>query len=335
MKVITQRSAQAGFTLIELMLAMVIGLILIGGVVTLFVGGQKSFRLDESEARMHDAARYAIQELARDLRMAGYLAELMNPDALTAAPNAIAAVDCGVAGQPNWIMRFRDTATGEFNMLTGVDNATPATANAGFSCITGAELAPGTDVIGIKRFAGDNVDTADVIANNAYLRSNGTVGALYLAPLAGITFPPATDNWEYRPHIYFIRNYSVTAGDNIPALCRKQITFGNAGGTGIQTECIARGIEDLQIEYGLDTDGSGSANNYLAAPTLAQLQQVVSVRIFLLARTQATDFGFTDQRTYLLSNAPAYTPNDQFHRRLYTITVLVTNLRNRNIMGIT
>jgi type IV pilus assembly protein PilW len=329
-----QRNDQAGFTMIELMIAMVIGLVLMGGVVSLFVGGQKSFRVDESVARMQDDARYAIHELARDLRMVGYLAEPMDPAVLNIAANTIAATDCGVAGQPDWILRMTDAGTGELNMLTGVDNATGATANAGYSCITGAEIVPGADVIGIKRFAGDSVNTAAVTATNVYLRSNGTVGAIYMAPLAGIPFPPAADNWEYRPRVYYIRNFSDTPGDNMPALCRKQLNFGNAGGTGIETECIASGIEDLQIEYGLDTTGSGSANRYLAAPTLTQLQQVVSVRVFLLARTLVTDFSYTDQRTYSLSNAPAYTPNDQFHRRLYTITVPVTNLRNGQVLGV-
>jgi hypothetical protein len=42
------------------------------------------------------------------------------------------------------------------------------------------------------------------------------------------------------------------------------------------TECIATGIENLQIEYGIDTSGNGNPNTYMSAPTLADLQNVVS-----------------------------------------------------------
>ena len=101
------------------------------------------------------------------------------------------------------------------------------------------------------------------------------------------------------------------------------------------TECIARGIEDLQLTYGLDDDGDSIPNRYLAAPTLAEIQQIVTVRVSLLARTQQPDRRYTDPRTYQVDNAPAYTPADNFHRRLYSITVGVYNRRNlQRLLGI-
>ena len=62
---------QTGFTLTELMIAMVLGVILAGGVVNLFIVGQRSFRTDENVARMQDEGRFAINELMKDRRMAG------------------------------------------------------------------------------------------------------------------------------------------------------------------------------------------------------------------------------------------------------------------------
>jgi type IV pilus assembly protein PilW len=100
------------------------------------------------------------------------------------------------------------------------------------------------------------------------------------------------------------------------------------------TECIAQGIEDLQIEYGLDTNGDGSANRYLTDPTLAELQQAVSARVYLRARTLVEDQRYTDERTYAVSNAPDVTPADKFHRRVYSTTVTIHNLRNMQRLGI-
>lgn len=333
MKTSTHIKNQAGFTLIELMIAMVVGLILASGIVTLFVNGQKSFRVNDSIARMQDEARFAIREMSRDMAMAGYIAEPMNPASVTFDPSAITAIDCGDGAQPDSIMSMTDVVTGELNMLTHIDDATGAAATAAFDCFNAGEIEVGSDIVGIKRFAGNDIDSADVVANTVYLRTNGSLGLLYMAPL-GAAFPVPNSNWEYRPRIYYIRNFSEVAGDGTPALCRKQMTFGNAAGTGIETECIARGIEDLQIEYGLDTDGDGSANRYVPDPTLAEMQTVVSARIFLLARTTVEDFTYTDQKTYSLSNAPDYQPADNFHRRLYTITVPVHNLRNQQFLGL-
>jgi len=323
-----KNGTQSGFTLTELMIAMVLGVILAGGVVNLFVIGQKSFRMDENVARMQDEGRFAINELVKDLRMAGYIGEIVHPVAILPAAGLATATDCGVAGQPNWILDFFDAVTGEINTLTAVDNATGATANAGYSCINAGELSPQTDVVGIKRFVGRSVPPAGMVANTIYMETNALEGVMFKDPLAvgaGVATPLNT--WEYRPSIYYIRNFTNTAGDGVPSLCRKTLNFTAA--TGMQTECVAAGIEDLQIEYGLDNDGSGSADQYLPNPTLAQLQRAISARIFVLARTLNQDFGYTDNRTYTLSNAVAFTPNDNFHRRVYTVTVPIFNMRNR------
>lgn len=323
------KATQSGFTLTELMIAMVLGVILAGGVVNLFVVGQRSFRMDETVARMQDEGRFAINELVRDVRMAGYIGELVHPVSITADPALTAGIDCGVAGQPDWILGFFDDVTDDINTLTAVDNATGATANAAFSCINAGELQPQTDVVGVKRFAGRAVPAAGIVANTIYMQSNALEGVMYQAPLgAGAGVADPLNEWEYRPSIYYIRNFTNTAGDGIPSLCRKSLDFTAA--IGIQTECVAEGIEDLQIEYGLDNDGSGSADQYLPNPTLAQLQNVISARIFVLARTLNPDFTYTDNRTYNLSNAVPYTPNDNFHRRLYTVTVPIFNMRNRS-----
>jgi hypothetical protein len=176
------------------------------------------------------------------------------------------------------------------------------------------------------------VPDADVQAGHIYLHSNGSIGILYLeGPGAGAVPPPA-EYREYRPRIYYIRNYSNAPGDGMPSLCRKELGVGNP--TPITTDCVASGIEDLQVEYGLDTDGDGTVNQYLPDPTLADLQDITAVRVTLVARTMEEDRGYTDDRTYTVGNAPARTPSDHFHRRVYSTTVTVHNIRNLRRMAI-
>lgn len=327
-----QRS-EAGFTLVELMIGMLLGLILTGGVITLFVQSRQSFQVDENVARMQSQARFALDELARDIRMASFLAEPLVPGGVTRHGGLSVATGCGPAGVADWILRFTEVApaTG-INTLTGVDNATGAGANAAYGCVDAGEVRAGTDLVAVKRVGGDVVPDADRVNGRVYLDSNGTVAMLYNDTTA-VTVGGPVQAWEYRPRVYYIRNFSVTAGDGIPTLCRK--VLGTGSPVPVETECLAEGIEDLQIEYGLDPDGNGAVNHYVASPTLDEMQQVVAARISMLARTIQPDRDYTDNRTYQVGNAPAYTPNDRFHRRLYAVTVTVHNLRNlQRLLGI-
>lgn len=61
----------SGFTLIELMVAMVLGLIVIAGVTSVFLAGQQSFRTNDALANVQDSSRVAFELMARDIRVAG------------------------------------------------------------------------------------------------------------------------------------------------------------------------------------------------------------------------------------------------------------------------
>lgn len=65
------RRHMRGFTLIELMVAMLLGLIVVGGVISVFLAGQQTYRTNEALGEVEDNSRTAFELLARDLRGAG------------------------------------------------------------------------------------------------------------------------------------------------------------------------------------------------------------------------------------------------------------------------
>ena len=69
---------------------------------------------------------------------------------------------------------------------------------------------------------------------------------------------PRVDLWQYAPVILFIRNYSVTRGDGIPTLCRRGLA--RTSNRMSPTICLIEGIENLQLEYGIDEDGDQRAH---------------------------------------------------------------------------
>ncbi len=322
--------SQHGFTMVELMIAMVLGLLLMGALLTMLGSARNSFRLDESYASMQDESRFAVRELSKDLRMAGYITSVLMPDNVNIDAGAVLGEDCEDSGGTPWALSLQEPGTGEDTFLMALDNVTGATAVAEFSCLTASEIVPGTDIVAIKRAAG-SATTAALTTGDTVIRTNGTTATLFVEP---ITTPLAgtVEDWFYSPVIYYIRDFTRTAGDGTPSLCRKFLAMGDP--PGMQTECIAEGIEDLQLEYGVDSDGDGSINSYVVGPTQAQLEQTISVRFFLLARTNDPDRAVDNTKTYAISNAADFTASDNFHRRVFTTTVTVPNARNRVLLGL-
>lgn len=66
-----QGAVQGGFTLVELMIALVLGLVVIGGVISVFLSNQQSYRTNQALGEVQDNSRSAFEFLARDIRNAG------------------------------------------------------------------------------------------------------------------------------------------------------------------------------------------------------------------------------------------------------------------------
>jgi len=324
-------NSQIGFSVVELMVALALSMTLGVAVVSVFINNSYSFNQDENIARMQDDARHALREIAFELSMAGHYAELHVPDIVMPDAALAIGIDCGPAGELNWMYRTVEAGSGDAQSIMPIDNASNADVIAAHSCFSAGEVLEGTDVVMIKRVAGG--ESAVLQAGGVYLRTNGTVGSLFQAPAPAaptvVVAAPRAD-WQYRPSIYYIRQFANLAGDGIPTLCRKTL---RGAVPSMQTECLATGIENLQIEYGLDTSEDGHPNVWATSPTLAEIQDVVSARIFLLARTTDIDTRYTNEKTYSISNAPDYSPADDFHRRVFSTNVSIQNIRSLNMMG--
>ena len=67
-----KKAFHTGFTLIEIMIALLIGAFLIGGVLQIFIGSKQTYRMQQSLSRLQENGRFAMDFLAQDIRMAGY-----------------------------------------------------------------------------------------------------------------------------------------------------------------------------------------------------------------------------------------------------------------------
>ncbi len=87
---------QTGFTLIELMISVTLGLLLIAMVVSVFVNSNRNYVQDDNYAIMQENGRFALKRLAHELAMVQYWGGMLNPGAgdidTTTLP---ATTDCG------------------------------------------------------------------------------------------------------------------------------------------------------------------------------------------------------------------------------------------------
>ncbi len=349
------QSRQRGLTLVELMIAMAIGILMLLGVSLLFTQNKQSYRQNEEIARIQENARFAIEELSRDISMAGFFAEVVDSGAVDVDAGVLGkAIDCGDGAA--WLYDF---TAGLIDGAVRISDqvASGAAAAADFSCITaGADFIPDSDVIGIRRTAGvpsfweaDGATGACVDlalpaaapcvrlrpANGIFVRENGTRAVLYHgADEAGITAVTARpfEEWEYTPRVYYVRNVDVD-GTDIPTLCRARLDNTAGSPQPMAEECLVPGVESLQVELGVDTDGDGAANSYVSNPGPGDLTRAVSARVYLLMRAIQLDVGYTDERQYTLGNLTVGPFNDRFHRRVYTATVAMRNLNNMRQLG--
>lgn len=303
---------EKGITLIEVMIAMTLGLLILGAMTTIFVNNSQSRREIDKAAQQLENGRYAMQILQDEISLAGYYDTLAS-----IAAGAVSADPCSTT-IANW----------SGTMAVAVEGI-----NAGaFACITTAR--PNTGMIFAQR-ASTALATGALAADIPYLQVSlcgdeyavtgtrfklGTTSApLNLKGLdCGATTAPVR---QYLRRIFFIDRNNV-AGDGIPTLKRVDHTNGGALGN---AEALVEGIEDLHFEYGIDADGNGTPETYAEAPAAADIPNIVGVRVWLLARALTTSPGYTDNKTYQLGTKAAYEPQDGYRRHLFNSYVELTH----------
>ena len=145
------RGSQRGFTMVELMVALLLGLVLIGGVINVFLTSGQTLRVNQNLSRVHENARFAIEMFSREIREAG-----MVPCGSTLSANVLR----GSGGSVPWWASTYD------GMVRGFDDGQNSTAIKGFGAST-ADRVGGTDALLILRPSSDEADLRRLASHDA------------------------------------------------------------------------------------------------------------------------------------------------------------------------
>jgi type IV pilus assembly protein PilW len=317
--------AETGLTLIELMIALAIGAFLMAGAVALFVESRATYRTTEAVARLQENGRFALEALEPDVRMAGYLG-------LTARPASI--VNRASAGDPDGV----GTDTCGRNWLIDLDGFVDASSNTyDFGCRAHTSAVAGADTL-VVRHAREEAVMGALAERRVYVQSARFPGGRLFddaAPPAG--FDGATsETHELSVNGYYVDATSSVAAD-LPSLRRKWLR----GDGAIADEEILAGVEDLQVQFGVDSDPAGAANrgsidryvnpgDPMLSPGAAAFvpdARILAVRIWLRLRAERVENGFTDTAPYTYADRRAGPFGDGYRRLVVSKTIHLRNAR--------
>lgn len=328
---------QNGFSLLEVFIALAIGLVIFAGVLSIFVGMRTTTSETTSYGELQENGRFAISVLSDDLLRQDFWGDYTSPiDSITPAPGAPAG-ECVGDGINNGTFPL---AAGHFRTLWG---QTVTSASIMRGCRTDAKI--GSDILQLKRVISSNLIQRDGAGNpildvdgnempiivtpaeNFYFVSNANDGTIFAAGAVPVINDARV--WQYQHHIYYVRE-EAQGGNTVPVLMQGQLS------NTLNFSPIIDGIEMIRFEYGIDaqTDpanpGYGIIDAFVSADNMTDplwnnaTSRILSVKIYVLARNVLPDNKYTNNNSYQLGDQ-VYTFNDNYRRLLFSSTVTLYN----------
>ena len=279
------RNGQSGFTLIELMVSIVIGLLMLAALIALMLNVSRNNTEMTKSNRMIENGRFALQLLQADISHAGYwgghvpefddLSRTIAPtDIPTAVPDpCLAYADWGVApntvvGVTSYVANLVGIAMQSYEIPAVVPSPTLSVCA---SRVTNPQKS--TDVL-VVRHAENCVpgegNCPVYNAANLYLQvaRNGTaapIPAYVLSDVAGLRILQKRDGTtaelrKFISNLYFVKNYSVTPGDGIPTLFRSQFRLAGTVLSHNPAEALIEGVQGFRVEFGIDKISDAGTN---------------------------------------------------------------------------
>jgi type IV pilus assembly protein PilW len=317
----------AGMTLVELMVALAIGSFLMVGAVTVFMQTRTTFRMNEAVSRLQENARFVIDAIEPDIRMANFFGlhsrsyKVDGRATPLQAPVYPIAGDCGA----NWSV----------NVLSEVEGTNNGYA---WACPAFGVAVPTADTLVVRRV----VEDPDLVvqANTLYVQSARYQNSqIFVGPVIPAGYPAAMS----QSHRLVANGYYVSAnssldtpGNAVPSLRVKTLV-----GLNVIDQEVLPGVEDMQVEFGIDTDvlgagpagGRGTINRYvnpgdpLLNPVLNPDVEVLAVRIWLRVRAERPDIAYTDTAAYAYADQVIPAFGDRFRRVVVSKTIYLRNAR--------
>lgn len=303
---LSKKDRQTGIGLVEIMVALVVSSLLIGGLIQIFSSNKQTYILQDEMSRLQENGRFAFHFLMKDLRMAGYFGCRNNVPVQNNLDPTSSDYDFSYdfAGSPLITYNAKDAG--------GWSPALPAS-------IQALDPLAGNDIVLIR-----SAEASSVSLTSPYQSGDATKASIHLEKGHGLskgdiavvsdcskatvvqitgeggggTSAAVTNNTgnsvspgnatsalghnygdgaiisKIQSNVFYVAN-NVSG---VPALYRKTLTNGE------NAEELVAGVDQLSFRYGYDSNGDRELDGYTEAPTASQLSGVMAVRTSMLLR---------------------------------------------------
>lgn len=334
-------TSQRGISFVEILVALVISLFLLAGIVQVYIANKASYSFTDAVSRIQENARFAMDTITQDLRMAGFFAcAIFDPDDPVDIVNNLDPNGDGydpelhdfilagvVEGTDNDGLNGSDSITLRGSKPSQVQVLPPynVSTSAMLHVTANDSVQPGDIVMvsncrGADIFQVTNTTNSTNASQNALVHNTGTGSPGNYNPdnCQGGNAHCLSQTYGSDASLFELQTvtYSIAVGaSGEPALWRSE------NGTNVE---LIEGIEQMQLEYGLDTDDDDFPNRYVTIDNVPDTFDVIAVRLMLLARSD-TDFIAEDNQV-INFNSTTSTAAD---RRLRQVFTTIITLRNR------
>jgi type IV pilus assembly protein PilW len=263
-----------GFTIIELMISMLIGLFLLATMITLYLSNKRSYQEQQQFNMLEDSGRNALYELTDIIQHTGYRTKDLHPLNSNFITGSVTAASC---------------TTGTNISDTSIINATSDASS---------------DVIGVTYYADSNLNR----------------------DCSGTTLPSrcALGNAPDPAAAIIYNSFNIDSSGTIPELkCSSSLSS-----TAIT---LVKGIENIQVNYGVDQNGDNRVDNYMNAAmvsTESAWNQVISVQVAVLARTLKEVNETAKAQSYVLLDKKIDIRADKYHRAVFSTLIRLPNTKS-------
>ena len=314
--------AQEGFSLIELMIAITLGLLVLAGASSFFASSKQGFRAQDSNGRMQEGSRFGMNYLSQILRLGDFWGGI-DAALITIGSHSIKAPAGAQTCNSAWIAKVTDGVQGYEGGAT-----------APIDCISANDYVAHSDLIAVRYADPNGFTSIENIRDKAnakrnYIRTRaGADGYLYEGQDHAeaekyIANGDGVLDYEYDFQLLFLRPCSAKEGrtcsvrdDNgkpIPTLVSLQLQSDG----GVTQVALVDNVEQMQFEYGVDSDGDRVVDTYQKADAVSDWKKVLSIRASIIVRGDALEH-FTDTKTYYMTSGFCYGPKSSACSAKYT-----------------
>jgi type IV pilus assembly protein PilW len=302
------------------MISSVIGIVLLGGIMSVFVSSKEAHHASASQTTLTMDATFAIHMIRQDVHMAGSFGWLGIGSSTGHLDTSLSSVSNSC--KKRW---YTKTSFG----VRGFNNR-----NFDVTCIAGisSSYVLGTDTL-VLRYAEPEVVDEKIVeadAKTLYIASTPTPTQEKLFLGGDVVLHVPIQYNKVQSIAYYISDYTDKKGDGYPSLRRVRLK----SGPDLEDDVVVPGVEDMQILYGFDTDDDGSVNQYLNADNVPwgdpnTQKRLLSISISLLLVAEKKENNLNTSKKYTLADKPTFTSNEdhKFRRLIQTVLPLTNKLK--------